>query len=227
MIPIKRTPEPAILTKNKKQWTDDYLQAIIEHNANNSPQTKKKIQKAQNRYHHQSIKKALEQMCFSKCAYCESHITHISYGHIDHFMPKSKFPKHCFDWENLFLGCAVCNGTQYKGDKFPAAEEGGPFINPCLEKPEAFLDFQFDAQTGTANVIAKNTRGQTMVSKLGLNRPELVQHRSNLVRKIAFVALQARNGDLVALAELSRCMEEDQEYAAFARCFYLKFKLHE
>lgn len=164
-------------------------------------------------------------MCCSKCAYCESHLSHVSYGHIEHFKPKSRYRELCFEWDNLLLGCAVCNGKQFKGDKFPSKEEGGPFINPCEELPDDYFSFEFDPDTGTANIVPKNHRASTTVREIGLNRPDLIKHRSDLVRKMAFVALQAKNGNMDALNELRRCMENDQEYAAFARAFHLRFNL--
>ena len=152
-------------------------------------------------------------------------ISHVGYGHIEHYKPKSKYPADCFEWENLLLGCEICNGSQYKGDKFPLAHEGGPFINPCDENPDDFFEFEFDRATGTANVIPQNRRADTTERELGLNRPDLVKHRSNVVRKLAYVALRARDGDADALAELQRCMENDQEYAAFARALSKRFHL--
>lgn len=225
MIKIKRSPEPNVLKKNKKRWKKEYLEAVALYNTRKTIINKKRILKAEGRYNHREVKKALNEMCCEKCSYCESHISHVSYGHIEHFKPKSKFPEFCFEWENFLLGCAVCNGKQYKSDNFPEKNEGGPFINPTTESPEYFFEFEFDPETGTANVLPKNTRAKTTEIELGLNRPELVKHRSDVVRKIAYVALQAKNGDNHALDELHRCMDADQEYAAFARAFHQRFKL--
>jgi len=225
MIKIQRTLEPKVLTKNKERWKRDYLKAAIAYSAQKTRKNQIKMQATESRYDHADVKKALNQMCFRKCAYCESHVSHVSYGHIEHYKPKSKYRELCFEWDNLLLGCAVCNGKQYKGDKFPSNHEGGPFINPCKEDPDDFYEFEFDQNTGTANVIPRNVRGETTEKELGLNRPDLVKHRSDMVRIIAYVALQAKNGDADALVELKRCMTNDQEYAAFARAFHRIFNL--
>ncbi len=164
-------------------------------------------------------------MCFGKCAYCESHVSHVSYGHIEHYKPKSVYPELCFEWHNLLLGCARCNGAEFKSDKFPLADEGGPFVNPCDEDPTDFFEFEFDPITGTANVIPKNIRGETTERELGLNRLDLIRHRNEVVEMLAYLALRAKDGDAVALARLKHRMNDDQEYAAFARAFYKKFNL--
>jgi len=225
MIRIQRTPEPKILSENKERWKMEYLEAVTAYSIQKTSKNKRRKEAAENRYNHVEVRKALKQMCFRKCVYCESHVSHVGYVHIEHYKPKSKYRELCFEWDNLLLGCAVCNGKQYKGDKFPLNREGGPFINPCKEDPDDFFEFEFDKNTGTANVIPQNIRGITTEKEIGLNRPDLVRHRSDVVRKIAYVALQAKNGDIEALTELRYCMTDDQEYAAFARAFHRKFNL--
>jgi len=221
MIRIQRTPEPKVLTENKAHWKTNYLVAVSAYNTNKSAQNKRIKEKAEGKYNYPQVKSALKYMCFGKCAYCESHIPHIGYGHIEHYKPKSKYPALCFEWDNLLLGCEICNGKEYKSDKFPLANEGNPFINPCDEAPNDF--FEFDPATGTSNIIPKNRRGETTEKELGLNRPDLVIHRSQVVRKLAYFALLAKDGNEDALAELKRCMNNDQEYAAFARAFHRIF----
>jgi uncharacterized protein (TIGR02646 family) len=149
----------------------------------------------------------------------------VSYPHIEHFRPKSRYPKQCFVWENLLLGCSICNGAAFKHDKFPLNKDGGPLINPETENPASFFDFIFDAKVGVAYVRPKNVRAETTEVTLGLNRPDLERHRSAFVRKIAFIALKASQGDVNALTELKFCMQPDQEYSAFAIAFHQKFKL--
>ena len=199
MIKIQRTAEPQILSDHKETWKKDYLEASLAYHASNTSKNRRRKETSGKRYNHREVKKALRQMCNGKCAYCESHVSHVSHEHIEHYKPKSKYPDLCFEWDNLLLCCAICNGKQYKGDKFPLKNEGGPFVNPCKENPDDFFEFEFDKYAGTANVIPKNIRGATTEKEIGLNRPDLVRHRSEVVRKIAYVALQAKNGDDAAL----------------------------
>jgi uncharacterized protein (TIGR02646 family) len=216
MIFVNRTPEPPILTNNAIIWLNDYRNSLNNYNLNPNKDNKKNKKKAENKYNHKQIKDALINMFSGKCAYCESHIAHVDYGNIEHFKPKSKFVNECFNWDNLLLSCTICN-TQYKRDLFPTSAENGPLIDPTYENPSQFLRFEFDSTTGTANVFEKNQRGITTKDLLGLNRPDLVRHRSKVVRMMVFIAIKASGGDIDAYIEIKRCCSVFQEYSAFAK----------
>src|SRR5713226_8163541 len=112
MIKVQRTPAPTILNKKRTEWLFALQQA-------NSP---KERARAENKYRHPKIKEALVSLFHGKCAYCESHITHIDYGHIEHYRPKSGpqgRAELCFEWTNLLLACGVCNGAEFKQNGFP------------------------------------------------------------------------------------------------------------
>ncbi len=216
MIQVNRTPVPPILTRKANKWLTDYLNAINTYKLKPNAANKKIKNKTEIKYNHHHIKTALKDMFAGKCAYCESHIMHIDYGHIEHYKPKSLFPNECFKWENLLLGCSICNGPEYKGNHFPLVAPNGPLINPTIENPDDFLSFKFDAVTGTANVIDKHPRGLTTKNLLGLNRPDLVRHRSFVVKMMVFAAIKASKGDPHALAVIKTCCKSDMEYSAFA-----------
>lgn len=72
-------------------------------------------------YSDTKVRKILLEMFHGKCAYCESKITAIYNGDIEHFRPKGKIqeanPKKpgyywlASDWENLLFACPFCNQT--------------------------------------------------------------------------------------------------------------------
>jgi hypothetical protein len=130
-----------------------------------------------------------------------------------------------FEWNNLLLACGVCNDKAHKGDLFPDATEGGPFINPVLEDPDNFFEFEFDPNSEIAIVIAKNQRGLIMEQILGLNRIDLVVQRSRIVRKMAFIALKASQGDADCITEIHHYCGKEDEYSAFARALVKRFNL--
>ena len=68
--------------------------------------------------------------------YCESKITHIDFGDVEHIKPKSpsKFPELEFEWENLGIACGKCNLAKH--DKYFVET---PFIDPYLEEPSDHL----------------------------------------------------------------------------------------
>lgn len=225
MIKARRTSKPKILIDNELIWKTQYLAALAMYQAAPSAKTKRAKSNAENKYQHKQIKESLKHMFKGKCAYCESHISHIDYGDIEHFRPKSKFPKLCFTWKNLLLGCGICNDKAHKGDLFPFAAEGGPFINPVQEDPDVFFDFEYDPHTEIAIVLSKNQRGETTEKKIGLNRPDLVKHRSHIVRMMAIIAIKASQGDSDCLVEILKHCRKEAEYSAFAKALVKRFGL--
>ena len=208
MIKVQRGVEPIILSRKKNAWTLALLNAT----------TKEARKKAECKYGHPNIKKALVALFHGKCAYCESNIVHVDYGHIDHFRPKSilQFKQLTFEWKNLFLACGKCNGAEYKSDRFPDQTEGGPPINPCDDTPEVPLEFLFDITSRLATVSFKTERGRVSSDLFGLNRPDLRTHRSQTVEKLLVLARFAAT-DQEALQLLQQSQSDEAEYSAFAR----------
>jgi uncharacterized protein (TIGR02646 family) len=209
MIQMRRTAAPAILARKAASWLQA-LQRVT------SPVDR---QRAMNKYRHTKIREALVRLFHGKCAYCESHITHVDYGHIEHYRPKSGpqgHPNLCFAWENLLLACGICNGGEFKADHFPEQADGGPIIHPCEDDPSLHFNFQFDISLGLASVYGTTTRGRTTEGLLGLNRPDLRHYRSQQIKKLAVLKQFAESND-----EAKRLFDEairpDSEYSAFAQ----------
>jgi uncharacterized protein (TIGR02646 family) len=224
MIKVARLAKPEILSKQAETWRDAYLHAIVELEADKTNTLKKKAKdKAEAKYAHDEVRSQLRIMFDSKCAFCESHILQVSYDQIEHFRPKQRFPELAFEWENLILACGVCNGAKYKGVKFPEASDGGPFVNPALDEPNEFFDFIIDRATGLAEVNPKSPRGTITERELGLNRPDLLKHRSKVVMNIFLLALKAEQGDADCKEMLIKNCQPQYEYAAFARSIADRF----
>jgi uncharacterized protein (TIGR02646 family) len=212
MIKVDRPPPPPILQKKADDWRRELFGA----------KTNKAREKARNRYRHPQVKAALIELFHGKCAYCESKITHVDYGHIDHFRPKSGpagRPDLTFAWSNLFLACGRCNGAGFKSDRFPEADEGGPLVNPCDDEPNEHLEFRFDTVAMLANVYGRTRRGCVTEEVLGLNRPELRVYRSQFIEKLFALSIFAKT-DAMARELLRRAVRSDSEYAAFARALF-------
>jgi len=208
MIKVQRSTKPAVLEKNAAEWTRKLLTAT----------TKEEKSRAEGKYRHEKIKDALVNMFHGKCAYCESKITHVDYGHIEHFKPKSftAYRTLTFEWTNLLLACAVCNGTEYKGTKFPLAAEGGPFVNPCDDEPNDHFDFVYDQTAKLATVVGKTVRGVTTEKLIGLNRHDLRSLRTKWVQSLLCLKSYAQT-DPEAAEILQQAQLDDAEYVAFAR----------
>lgn len=105
-----------------------------------------------------------------RCMYCLD-----SHGcDIEHFRPKSSYPKWMFKWNNLLLCCTECG--RIKGSQFPLDGKRPMLIDPTKEEPWDYLDFdpitgnmtaRFDLQAN--DFFAK---GQRTVTTLQLDRRE-------------------------------------------------------
>ena len=100
MHSVPRSPEPAFLAAIRAahpQWTD------------------------LNAANRQAVREALRADFHQCCAYCENrcHIAgnDASLETVDHFRPRSKFPRQALDWLNLVYACQRCNTT--KGNLWP------------------------------------------------------------------------------------------------------------
>jgi len=206
MIAITRSQKPSILERKEQDWLASLCQAV----------TKTEKENATNKYQHPEIKTALHTLFHGKCAFCESKIKHVSDPHIEHYRPKSKFPDLTFAWDNLLLACGVCNSAKYKGDRFPEANEGGPYINPCTDNPEDHFQFVYDKRAKLASVYGKTKRGETTEKELGLNRYDLRTYRSKQIEMLVCIASYAQT-DPDAQKLLDEAKQANAEYAAFAR----------
>jgi uncharacterized protein (TIGR02646 family) len=208
MIRVIRTKKPAVLKDKAVVWKRKIRSA----------RTEAARKTAQDKYKHDEIKRALVDMFHGKCAYCEAQITHIDYGDIEHFKPKSvrAYYELAVEWNNLLLACGRCNGAENKGIKFPLADKGGPLVNPVKEYPSRHLRFDYDPKLKLANVLGISKRGETTWNILGLNRPKLLGHRSKFVRKLWIIADRYHN-DVEAREIIDSATNPKEEYSAFAR----------
>lgn len=227
MIRVKRAAEPKVLQRNAQSWLKELLEALNE--LEQAPkeqlkQAKKKFEKIQQKYNHKEVKDALVKMFYGKCAYCESSITVVTYGQIEHFYPKSAYPDKTFAWDNLLLSCDKCNNTQHKGTNFPLDSAGQPLlIDPTDAQTDPFIHFRFswNEEISWASVYGLDERGKKVVEIFDLNgsrgRMELIRERSYFVKGLLCILKayeQTKNSE--ALSLLQEACRPSQEYSAFA-----------
>jgi uncharacterized protein (TIGR02646 family) len=168
-------------------------------------------------YGAKSVKSALIDAQHDKCCFCESKISHISYGDVEHFRPKAGWVQNqgdtlsrpgyywlAYDWSNLFLSCQLCN-QRHKRNLFPlqnsddrAASHDDPldaempmFIKPDEEDPEQYISFRAEY----AYAIDDNPYGLETIESLQLNREELVEMRRDRLSKLSLLKI---GGELAA-----------------------------
>ena len=95
----------------------------------------------------QTAQECVECHDYGKCAYCENLL--LETFPIEHFLSKSEFREHAFQWENLFPACHDCNSK--KGSRSPGKE----IIRPDREPdPEDCFDVNVKGQLVANSKIA-------------------------------------------------------------------------
>ncbi|WP_165768060.1 HNH endonuclease [Flavobacterium plurextorum] len=166
---MTKEAEPVILTTNKMDWTTQLLNHIV---------LGTKIPKSlENNYNKKEIKDSLRKESHSKCMYCESMISHITFEHIEHIKPKAKdkFPQFTFEYFNLGLSCPKCNMN--KSDTY---DNLTPFIDPYNDDPKN----HFEAIGAFLWAKSGDIRAKITEIEIDLNRPELLEIRGERMRTI-------------------------------------------
>jgi uncharacterized protein (TIGR02646 family) len=240
MIHIQRAyPAPATLTSDKAQEARAELEQQVQ--AGQTLTIDSKL------YGAADVKQTLKDMQHSKCCFCESKITHVAYGDVEHFRPKKavwedgrlRRPGYywlAYAWENLLLSCEICN-QRHKHNKFPIQGERATrpeddlnqeqplFINPAgPDDPETLITF---TSLGQAVAVDGNERGKTTIEELGLYRDDLEERRREHLQDIQALLMlkqlaeqcQAEDNLAFATQELERHVRPDAEYAGLARAF--------
>lgn len=218
MIKLKKGPEPKILIDNAEKWTEEYRKCL---DNNEKPSST-----IANRYNRSEIKSALEEETHGKCAYCESYIKDISYGDVEHILPKNKDarPDLYVTWSNLTLSCEICNrsgkGTYYNTKI--------PLINPYVDNPED----HFVEMKAFIKEIPGDQRAKTTIEILKLNRAGLVERRKERIDSIEFLldlwkslnkAESNRENNIRNELEkqIRKEVTEDKEYLSTVKSFLL------
>lgn len=114
-----------------------------------------------------------------KCAYCESKVTHIYWGDVEHILAKALHPDQMLNYENLTLACSICNVNKSDYD-----EPMNPLLNPYADDPAFFL-------VALGPLVwhrPGQPRAETTVTVLQLNRSDLVERREQRLRDISRLA---------------------------------------
>lgn len=160
-------------------------------------------------YGNAGVKAALRIAQHDKCGFCESKISHIASGDVEHFRPKSAVrngpgeplmsPGYfwlAYEWANLLFACERCN-RRHKGNIFPLVDtttrartpaddiglESPLFIDPCSEDPAAYIGFREEVPYA----IGGNPRGQATIDALGLQRPDLAERRRERLQTLRYL----------------------------------------
>jgi uncharacterized protein (TIGR02646 family) len=212
MIRLVKVQIPEVLAANADAWTADLLTAL--HGRDLTDADRRRIRE---RYAHEDIRTALEVETHGKCAYCESKLLHVVRGDIEHVVPKSRRPDATYRWDNLSLACPICNNR-----KRDYLDENVPLLDPYADDPDEYLVAEgryLEARPG-------KPRGEVTISRLDLNRLELVESRRGRLKRLGpLVELWAGATDEEVREALWSQLEEEmaprQEYSFAVRGYLL------
>ena len=245
MISIDKPEEPPAILRERGNAETDALSREFTQNKADYENGTKKFEFDSGIYGSKSVKNALIKAQHGKCFLCESKITHISFGDVEHFRPKGgsrqssdekemKFPGYywlAYAWENLFLACQLCN-QRFKKNLFPledptqravshesdSSKEKPLFVNPEIENPEVYISFRGEIPFA----VDGNLRGKTTIEATGINRDELNEMRFATLKKLKMIyELALLNPQIPESVEainyLQQCRESSHEYTAAIR----------
>lgn len=166
-------------------------------------------------YRDPELKAHLVEEAYGKCVYCESRITHVYFGDVEHLKPKSWFPSERLDVVNLGLACALCNNA--KGEFW---DDSTHLLDPYTDDPEREL-------LALGYILARRPtcdRARLTIEKLDLNRQALVERRRErieLLQALVDQYVQAPAGSIKDLlrTELCRQANDAAEYAFIVRAY--------
>lgn len=155
-----------------------------------------------------------------RCMYCGD-----SKGtDIEHYWPKTRYPRRMFRWSNMLLGCTDC-GRDHKGTDFPLDAAKKPLLLDPTSKDDPWQHLDFDPQTGNfaprydAQKIP-TPKGKATVETLHLDKREsLASGHQKAYKRISDRITDAANAAAPDAAALISGLKTDDEYGLLGWCF--------
>lgn len=161
------------------------------------------------------IKMLLKTETSHKCAYCESKITHVYFGDVEHIIPKSVSPELRYSYANLTFACAVCNNK--KGAYNDLLNQ---LLNPFTDQ----LDQHIRAVGPMVIRKPQSDRGLITQKLLDLNRLSLIERRTERLESISSLLdqIERTNNNAVKMVLEEQIRQEcanDKEFSFVVREF--------
>lgn len=168
MHSVKRPAPPEALASKLEEWQNE-INNECRHEEDDRVRSKIANELWQSKKDKSLLKNELLRTYKECCCYCESKISPSEFGHIEHRLPKSRFPESAFSIDNLHLSCTRCNTS--KLEKYDQENE---ILDACRDEVEQHLEISRDFP---GLMAAKSPRGSTTISFCPLNRDELLEAR--------------------------------------------------
>jgi len=244
MIRINKPQQPPVILTTKGRIKRRTCCAAYTRHKQDYKTGVKKFEFDSGIYGHESVKSALIEAQHDKCCFCESKVSHIAYGDVEHFRPKGGYCQDAgdeiekpgyywlaYEWTNLFFCCQLCN-QRFKKNLFPLIDpnkrarshkdnpnqEEPVFVSPAEDNPEDFISFRAEIPFA----INDNMRGKATISALGLDRNVLNEVRGDYLEHLRMIYSIANANPPYpetkeAKALLKKAIQDSSLYAGMAR----------
>jgi len=149
------------------------------------------------------VPEALDRCFRFKCAYCES----VAAQDIEHFWPKTDYPRRMFDWGNFLRGCKNCNNA--KRDYFPLDGGDPVLLDPCQDDPLDY--FVWDFETGATSIRPEAgyaERARATRERFRLDQEPLREERRRKVALVLYLLARVVEEDPISDQTKRRLQEE-------------------
>lgn len=209
MIRLQKKQKPQSLDQNGTTWTTRLMKHI--NNGTDVPYA------LSIKYKEPDIKRTIKEETCEKCAYCESKVTQVYPGDVEHIIPKSVYPRLTFTWQNLTFVCFNCNNK-----KRDYVSKDLKLINPYKDTPSNHLR-PFGPLIMQVNGDA---RGEFTIKKIDLNREPLRERRNEAIINLQTLVDKYFNHPVqqirdICLDEIRELTENKNEYSATLKQYVL------
>ncbi|AQQ08446.1 hypothetical protein L21SP3_00222 [Sedimentisphaera cyanobacteriorum] len=126
-----------------------------------------------------NLKNSLSQEQKGNCCYCEkkNDCQNSRDSHVEHLLPRSKYPQKTFAYDNLLLSCNFSDSCGFS--------KGNTCIPVAPTDPDCEKRFTY---TGDGQVIPadpEDSNAEKTIKILGLNSKRLIDNRRSIIRELA------------------------------------------
>ncbi len=207
---VDRGPAPSSVAHYARMYTHLWVQYFQQRGSNPS------------QHNYWTVFAADLRECFDdKCGYCEQRFEPVGelQSSVDHFRPRSRFPRLVYNWDNWVSSCQRCNFA--KADQWPDTGYVDPYAVDLLERPEEHFDYvPLTGEIVPKSGLTHNARhkAQSTIDDIGLNETRLRETRFRLIGSFVQDLLLATPG-ADRFAVVSRYQEPSEPHVGVVKMF--------
>lgn len=130
------------------------------------------------------IRKELNGLQNSRCAYCELKFSEENLFQIEHFNRRNDYPKEIFDWNNLFNSCKSTDTCGHFKDGPKNKFRDLKIIKPDVENPCQYLKCEISGKLTTRRDSMCQALSSNTINRLNLNHEKLIGQRKEFIRSL-------------------------------------------